>query len=141
MRIDPKDAFSWGARIGFMVNENVEIGGLFNLQSTSEVGSIAGAAFDVGDVSIYNYHGYIAYNFGAADAHVRPYFLGGAGVTQYGSFSTSLGGQREIGGEIAVLDHLGAGPQDVPERRQLRHPSRGPLDAHLHQVGRRGRLV
>ena len=99
-RIDPKDAFSWGARIGFMVNENVEIGGLFNLQSTSyELGSTAGGAFDVGDVSIYNYHGYIAYNFGPADAHVRTYFLGGAGVTQYGSFTTSLGGQREIGGE------------------------------------------
>ncbi len=34
-RIDPKDAFSWGLRLGFMVNENVEVGGLFNQQSTS----------------------------------------------------------------------------------------------------------
>jgi Outer membrane protein beta-barrel domain len=99
-RIDPKDAFSWGARIGFLVNENVEVGGLFNQQSTSyEIGSVAGGALDAGDVSIYNYHGYIAYNFGVADAPVRPYFLGGAGVTQYGSFTTALGGQREIGGD------------------------------------------
>ncbi len=99
LRIDPKDAFSWGARIGFLVNENVEVGALFNLQSTSyELTGVAGT-FDAGDVSIYNYHGYVAYNFGAADAPVRPYFLGGLGVTQYGSFSTSLGGNREIGGE------------------------------------------
>ena len=33
-RLDPKDAFSWGARIGFFVNEHVQVGGLFNLQST-----------------------------------------------------------------------------------------------------------
>jgi len=99
VRIDPKDAFAWGARIGFLVNENVEIGGLFNLQSTSYELSGVGTV-DVGDVSIYNYHGYLAYNFGAADAPVRPYFLGGLGVTQYGSLSTNFAGvQREIGGE------------------------------------------
>jgi hypothetical protein len=34
-RIDPKDAFSWGVRLGFMVTENVEVGGLYNQQSTS----------------------------------------------------------------------------------------------------------
>lgn len=100
VRLDPKDAFSWGARIGFLVNENVEVGGLFNLQSTTyELGLDDGAALDIADVSIYNYHGYIAYNFGASDAPVRPYFLGGVGATQYGSISTTLGGNRSIGGE------------------------------------------
>jgi hypothetical protein len=99
VRLDPKDAFSWGARIGFLVNENVEVGGLFNVQSTSYELS-GGSTVDLGDVSIYNYHGYIAYNFGAADAPVRPYFLGGLGATQYGSLNTNfLGMQREIGGE------------------------------------------
>jgi hypothetical protein len=99
VRLDPKDAFSWGARIGFLVNENVEVGGLFNVQSTSYELS-GGSTVDLGDVSIYNYHGYIAYNFGAADAPVRPYFLGGLGATQYGSLNTNfLGVQREIGGE------------------------------------------
>ena len=141
-RIDPKDAFSWGLRIGFLVNENVEVGGLFNLQSTSyELGSVAGGALDVGDVSIYNYHGYVAYNFGVADAGVRPYFLGGLGVTQYGSFTTALGGQRRDRRRHEVLDHVGARPQDVPRRRQLRHPPGRPLDPDLHQVRRRGRVV
>jgi hypothetical protein len=94
IRVDPKDAFSWGARIGFLVSENVEVGGLFNLQSTDlEASGIINRS--IGQ-TIYNYHGYIAYNFGAADATVRPYFLGGLGATQYGSLE---GAQGNVGGE------------------------------------------
>jgi outer membrane protein with beta-barrel domain len=95
-RLDPKDAFSWGARIGFMVNEHVEVGGLFNLQSTTlEAGGTN--TLEIGDQKIYNYHGFIAYNFGDPDAKTRPYFLGGAGATQYGGLTTSIG-NRDIGG-------------------------------------------
>jgi opacity protein-like surface antigen len=97
-RIDPKDAFSWGLRLGFFVNDHVEVGGLFNLQSTQlEVSGTTTAS--IGDQKIYNYHGFIAYNFGDHDAKARPYFLGGLGATQYGGISASLGSaQREIGG-------------------------------------------
>ena len=45
---------------------------------------------NIGDVSIYNYHGYLAYNFGAPESHVRPYFLGGLGATQYGEVQHQL---------------------------------------------------
>ena len=34
IQIGPKDAFSWGARLGFNVTPNVEIGFLFASQST-----------------------------------------------------------------------------------------------------------
>jgi outer membrane protein with beta-barrel domain len=95
-RLDPKDAFSWGARIGFLVNEHVEVGGLFNLQSTTL--EVSGTnTLEIGDQKIYNYHGFIAYNFGDPDAKTRPYFLGGAGATQYGGLTTSIG-NRDIGG-------------------------------------------
>jgi opacity protein-like surface antigen len=96
--IDPKDAFSWGLRLGFLVSENVEAGALFNLQSTTlEVSGTNTAS--LGDQKIYNYHGYLAYNFGDGHAQVRPYFLGGLGATQYGSINATLGNQaREIGG-------------------------------------------
>ena len=51
-------------------------------------------------MSVYNYHGYLAYNFGDSDASVRPYFLGGLGATQYGKIGVSVGGStRELGGE------------------------------------------
>ncbi len=94
-RLDPKDAFSWGLRIGFMVSPNVEIGGLFNLQSTKLEASGTNTV-ELGDQKIYNYHGFIAYNFGDPDSKTRPYFLGGAGVTQYSGLTTI--GNREIGG-------------------------------------------
>jgi hypothetical protein len=91
-RIDPKDAFSWGARIGFLVNENSEIGFLFNQQSTKlELGGTN--AVELGDESVYNYHGYYAYNFGDTDATARPYILIGLGATQYGAITASAGGR------------------------------------------------
>jgi opacity protein-like surface antigen len=85
--IGPKDAFSWGARIA-----------LFNQQSTSvELGGTTTAK--LGDESVYNYHGYVAYNFGDSDAKARPYVLGGLGATQFGSVKVSLAGQsREVSG-------------------------------------------
>jgi len=97
-RIDPKDAFSWGLRIGFMVSDNVEVGGLFNQQSTSlEIGGTT--TVKLGDEKLHNYHGYFAYNFGDSDAQVRPYVLGGLGATQFGSLAVNVGGQQhDIGG-------------------------------------------
>lgn len=96
-RVDPKDAFSWGARIGFFATPQVEVGALFNLQSTTMEISGPRTTAELGDQKIYNYHGYVAYNFGDADASVRPYFLGGLGATQYGSIALPSG--REVGGE------------------------------------------
>ena len=97
-RIDPKDAFSWGLRLGFMATENVEVGFLFNQQKSSlEVSGTSTAT--LGDESIYNYHGYFAYNFGDEHGKARPYILGGAGATQFGAVHASLGSQsRDIGG-------------------------------------------
>ena len=96
--IDPKDAFSWGLRIGYLVNENSEIGFLFNQQSTElEVGGTS--TFKLGDLSVRNYHGYYAYNFGDTDAAARPYILFGLGATQYGTISVTAGGlQQDIDG-------------------------------------------
>jgi hypothetical protein len=97
-KIDPKDAFSWGLRLGFLVNENSEIGFLYNQQATKlEVGGTT--TLEIGDQSIHNYHGYYAYNFGDSHASARPYFLIGLGATQYGSISANvLGTQRDIAG-------------------------------------------
>ena len=94
IRVDPKDAFSWGARLGFNLSPNVELGFLFNMQKTDlEASGIVNVSVPQ---SIYNYHGYFAYNFGDSDASVRPYVLGGLGATQFGSLDTALG---QIGGE------------------------------------------
>ena len=111
-RIDPKDAFSWGARIGFLVSDNVEVGGLFSAQSTSlELGGTNTAK--LGDETIYNYHGYFAYNFGEADAQVRPYVLGGLGATQFGTVKTSVG---DIGGNTKFSTTWAAGVKLYPSK-------------------------
>jgi opacity protein-like surface antigen len=112
--IGPKDAFSWGARIGFNVTPNVEVGFLFDQQMTKyELGGTS--TVDLGDVSVYNYHGYFAYNFGESDASVRPYLLLGVGATQYGSLSvTAAGTTRDIGGNTQFSSTWGAGLKLFP---------------------------
>jgi len=110
--IGPKDAFSWGARIGFMVTPNVEIGGLFNLQSTD----LEVEGFDLSATisqKVYNYHGYLAYNFGESDASVRPYVLGGLGATQYGGLDTAVG---TTSGETQFSTTWAAGLKIFPGR-------------------------
>jgi len=98
-RIDPKDSVNYGGRIGFMVTPNIEVGGLFSLQSTTlQIGGVVTA--DIGDEKIYNYHGYVAYNFGEGDAKVRPYILGGLGATQYGGVGIHIGDRSDtVGGD------------------------------------------
>jgi opacity protein-like surface antigen len=113
-QIDPKDAFSWGARLGFNVSPNVEVGFLFDQQKTKlEIGGTS--TFDLGDMSVYNYHGYFAYNFGESDAKVRPYVLGGLGITQYGTVNVTVGNvQRDISGNSKFSTTWGAGVKLFP---------------------------
>ena len=74
-RIDPKDSFSWSARIAFLTSEHLEVGGLFGMQMTSlELGGNVKAT--LGDENIYHYHSYFAYNFGDEHDRARPYVLG-----------------------------------------------------------------
>jgi opacity protein-like surface antigen len=88
--IEPKDAFSYGLNLGFFITPQIEVGGLFSQQKSKlEVGGTS--LREIGDQSVDNYHGYFAYNFGDSDAKVRPYVLGGLGVTRYGSVPYSVG--------------------------------------------------
>ena len=135
IQVGPKDAFSWGARLGFNLSPNAEIGFLFASQSTDL--EATGVVNRTIPQTVYNYHGYFAYNFGDTDAAVRPYFLGGLGATQYGSLDTAAG---SVGGETQFSTTWALGPQDDAEP-EVRHPSRDPLDAHLHQDRPRGLLV
>jgi len=89
IQIGPKDAFSWGARLGFNLSPNLELGFLFASQSTDL--EATGVVNRTIPQTVYNYHGYLAYNLGDSDATVRPYFLGGLGATQYGSLDTAVG--------------------------------------------------
>ena len=97
-RIDPKDSFSWGLRLGYLLDKNSEIGFLFDMQPT-ELEASGTVTRTVGDMSIYNYHGYYAYNFGGVGATARPYLLIGLGATSYGSVDATIDDSpQSIGG-------------------------------------------
>ena len=129
--ISPKDAFSWGLRVGVFVTEHAEVGFLFSEQASSlEVSGRldAGGAtrVDLGNEKIRNYHGYFAWDFGQWDDKVRPYLLGGLGATQYGSVNAQIGDvQRNIGGTSKFSTTWAAGVKVYPnERVALRLESR-----------------
>jgi opacity protein-like surface antigen len=111
VRVDPKDAFSWGARLGFNLSPNTEIGFLFATQATDlEASGVINRSVPQ---TIYNYHGYFAYNFGDTDAAARPYILGGLGATQYGSHDTALG---NVGGNTQFSSTWAVGLKVLPSK-------------------------
>jgi opacity protein-like surface antigen len=114
--VTPQNAFSWGARLGLLVNRHVEVGFLFDQQSTKlEIGGTR--TVEVGDLSVRNYHGYGAYNFGDSGATVRPYVLGGLGATEFGSVAVNSGGvKHDIGGQTKFSTTWAAGVKVFPSR-------------------------
>jgi opacity protein-like surface antigen len=113
--VDLEDSGSWGFAIGVSATDNVEVGFLFG-QQLSSLALDGTAARDVGDLTINTYHPYVAYNAGAIDAKVRPYFLVGLGATNYDSVSfTRANGQTdETGSETQFSTTWGAGVKVFP---------------------------
>lgn len=110
LRVDPADAFSWGLRLGYLLNENNEIGVLFNMQSTTLDISNNSESATLGDMSVFNYHAYYTYLFGSRDARARPYLLIGLGATQFGSVDATLGDQQqEVDGGTKFSASFGLG--------------------------------
>jgi hypothetical protein len=112
--IDPKDSGSWGLRLGYLVNDNSEVGFLYNQQS-SELELGGSKTVKVGDQKIHNYHGYYAYNAMDVDATVRPYFLFGLGATQFGSVARAVNGvNRNIAGNTKFSGTAAVGVKLFP---------------------------
>jgi hypothetical protein len=115
--IEPKDGTSWGLSLGFLVNDNAEVGFLFDKQSSS-LDIVGTSTLEIGDMSVENYHGYFAYNFGEHDAKIRPYFLAGLGATHYGSVPFTVGStSRETEGNYQFSSTFGAGVKIYPSPR------------------------
>jgi len=108
-KIDPKDSVSWGLSGEYFLTENIEVGFLFDKQSSKL--EIAGSVIRViGDMSIYNYHGIFSYNFGEAEAKMRPFFLAGIGATHYGNVDFDVAGvQGSLSGPTKASATFGGG--------------------------------
>jgi hypothetical protein len=112
--IDVVDSFSWGFSVGVLATENAEVGFLFGRQE-SRLDVTGTNTVEVGDMAVSTYHGYFAYNFGPADAPVRPYVLGGLGATSYASVPFTVAGlERETTGETQFSTTWGAGVKLFP---------------------------
>lgn len=85
-RVDPKNSSSYGLSVGFFVTENAEVGFLWGRQDSTLVAT-GNATSDISPMNIDNYHGFAAYNFGDVDDTIRPYVLGGLGVTRYSNIT------------------------------------------------------
>jgi len=116
-RLDPKDGPSFGLRLGYLVNDNSEVGLMYNQQS-SELQLGGTSTVKLGDMKLRNYHGYYAYNGMDVDSTVRPYFLIGLGATQYGSVALVQGGvNRDIGGNTQFSGTAAIGAKIFPSPR------------------------
>jgi hypothetical protein len=95
-RVDPLNAFSWGARGGILVGAHSEVGILYDRQSTDlDLGGTA--SLRIASVSVRNYHGYFAFNFLGRNSSVRPYLLAGFGATQYSLSEAATAGALGTG--------------------------------------------
>jgi hypothetical protein len=107
-RVDPKDSMSFTLSGGVFVSPNVEVGFMWRRQPTTL--QVSGTTTtDVGDMNTDGYHGFFAYNFGDAEAKVRPYVLGGLGATHYGAATYT-----KTGGATATTPTRGAGVKIYP---------------------------
>lgn len=88
-RLDPKDAFTYSIDLGINVTPNAQVGFIYSGQP-SKLTAGGTDTVEIGSMRIDTYHGYFGYNWGEADAPMRPYFLVGFGATNFGktNFST-----------------------------------------------------
>jgi opacity protein-like surface antigen len=113
--VDLKDGMNWGLMFGIMASDNFEIGFMFN-QQMSALRLEGTTDRELGDMNINSYHGYFAYNFGDAEAKLRPYVLGGIGATNYGSvsYTNAAGANATTGSDTQFSTTWGAGVKFYP---------------------------
>ncbi len=113
-RVDPKDGGLFGLAGGVMLGDNAEVGFQYTRQFSSLV--LGGTAErDLGDLAVSTYHGYAGYNFGEADAAVRPFVFFGLGLTNFSSVDVVVAGvNRNLPGESQFSTSWGGGLKFFP---------------------------
>jgi hypothetical protein len=89
--VSPVSGASFNFTAGVLVSEGLQLEFLFGRQSSRlEAGGPGTTTLPLADLTIYNYQGNIAYNFGPRDSPVRPFVFVGVGVTTYDFGKTLL---------------------------------------------------
>ena len=112
--VDSKDSPSWGFGAGYHVNERFEVGFLFN-QQFSKLRLDGTNTLDVGDMNVYSYHPYFAFNLGEEGARIRPYLMIGLGATHFSSVNFfAFGQERQTTSNTQFSTTWGAGVKVYP---------------------------
>ena len=113
-RLDPKDSGSFGFSVGVMANDNAEVGFIYGRQLSTLVAG-GSQEREIGDMAVTSYHGYFGYNWGDADAKIRPFFFGGLGATHFGEVTgIILGAPRTTNSETQFSTTWGGGVKIFP---------------------------
>jgi opacity protein-like surface antigen len=110
-RVDPDDSMNFGFSLGFFLSPSAEVGFLWRRQATALTLSGINSVDKLADINIDGYHGYGAYYFGDPEGKVRPYIMGGLGMTHYGgiSFTKASGQTADVSGNSQFSTTWGAG--------------------------------
>ncbi|GMR22140.1 MAG: hypothetical protein BMS9Abin37_0468 [Acidobacteriota bacterium] len=84
-KVNPTSGISYGVMFNVNVNENMQVGFLYdNQESNLELkGRGVLGKVNAADLKVRNYHGIFTYNWGDSRDSTRPYIFGGLGATQY----------------------------------------------------------
>lgn len=89
--IDVESGSGFNATFGVFFTEQMEIEFLWARQASNLLANGPSGSLNLSETDIDNYHVNFVYNWGAADARVRPFLFGGVGATKY-SFGDFLPG-------------------------------------------------
>jgi hypothetical protein len=125
-RMSPRSSFSYGLQLDYFLTERLSAGFIFAPQ-LSQLWATATAApgqpstlpgvpgsLAFADMVTYNGHGVITYNLGAEKASIRPFILGGAGITRFSPseviiLTPNYSGARNIDGINKFSPTMGGG--------------------------------
>ena len=119
--VDIKSGGNFGFTAGFFVTPNAEVEFLWNRQFSQFDISNPAPSVLLADVNVDNFFGNFVYNWGASDAKVRPFALGGLGATHYSPGdpqlnATPLAGTRQVDGATKFAWTFGGGVKIYPSQ-------------------------
>ena len=109
--VEVKSGGSFNLTFGVYATPNVLIEFLYGRQSSKlQAKPEVGASEDISELNVDNYHVNFVYHWGASDARIRPFALGGLGATYYAFGNTLVPGVVEkIDGNTQFSWTFGAG--------------------------------
>ena len=115
--LTPVSGASFDFTFGVFLTEHAEAEFLWARQSSRLDAEGAGPALQISELTLYNYMGNFIYNWGEHDSKARPYFMVGAGATQYSFGSlieqappgTATPKTSGISGDTRFATNIGAG--------------------------------